>query len=244
MAMTVHLNERLWQELQADPQAHAELVAHLATPCDACEAFLGGQLDELDGAADAALLKLSPAQAPALDELAFRRVMNRVKAPPRRASWVTGLSIAAGLVLGVVAWRAQVATAKPELLKGSTNLELELSAALTLPDGTAQPVEPRMLVPSSGTLVFRTHANEPVPATVWVQREGKAPEPLAHVSLEAGTQELKGDAGLVGFSLDGEHGDLRIWVVAGSSRSPLEVERALESSPSAGAVSGVSVQVR
>jgi len=222
--MTVHLDAARWQALQAGRDD--ALLAHIEEGCETCDAFLAS-LPGLDGEVDRALLSLAP-RPPSTDELAWARFR---RAKGAAANWSDpgpghqratprlmrpAAAAAAVLLVTVGAWALRPVPEKtPTGLKGSAHAQLELRAALKSSSGALTPVVDGARVPAGAALVFQVRSGVAGPARLYVQRADAQPVELAQVGLVEGSQELElGEDGLLGFSLRGERGPLKVWLVA------------------------------
>jgi hypothetical protein len=208
--MSPHLDAQRWQALQAGRDE--VLLAHIEEGCETCDAFLES-LPGLDGEVDRALLSLVP-RPPSRDELAWARFRRRQHTTPRLTRWAAAAAAVLLVVLGGWATRRP-----PEQLntglKGSAHTQLELRAALKSAAGALTPVVDGARVPAGAALVFQVRSGLAGPARLYVQRGEAAPVELAQLGLVEGSQELElGEEGLLGFSLRGEHGPLKLWLVA------------------------------
>ena len=214
-----HLNAISLQRLLKNPRDEAELYAHLSEGCEECEAFLA-QTGELDGLTDAVLLsqvKPAAAQDPRADET-FRRI-HAGERPSRR--WVVAL---AAMLLAVVAlFLLRPRGDEDRGLKGAPKLTVELQAVVKQADGALVRVEAGHAVHAGGTLLIRYHASESGTAKLVLVRGGQREE-LGIVSLESGTHDLTREGALVGFSLEGEKGPLKVRVETVESAAELDLE--------------------
>lgn len=218
-----HLTAERHARLLARPKDEPELYAHLQSGCEVCEAFLaahdGGLLG---GAADAALLKVAPRSIAAdpRAEATYQRIRAAVK-PAGMPRWALAL---AAMLLAVVA--TAVLLMRPGAddggLKGPEVVTVELQAVVKSPEGALTRVEPRQTVPGTGTLLIRYHASDAAKGSLVVVRGGKR-ETLGTVELRAGTHDLTRDGALLGVSLEGEHGPLKVRLETVSSVAELEL---------------------
>ncbi len=157
------------------------------------------------------LSRLDTTAAP-LDEVGWQRVRRNLK-PRRSPAWVAvPLAFAATLAI----WVAFPAAPEPDSgLKGTGTTQLELSAAARSPDGTIARVEDGATVAERAVLVFRYHSNVSGPAHLWMRRGQAEPRLLGIVELESGTHELTRSGDVVGVSLEGEVGDVAVWMTPG-----------------------------
>jgi hypothetical protein len=215
-----HLDAASWHALQNhEPAAVAYFARHLATPCEACEAFLietSGQ-DDLDALADEALVAAA-GSPPREDALGWERVRRRAF-PSKARTWGAGLgalAAAAALVALVVTTSAgrQGELGSSERVKGSAPRVLEVTAAAQLPDGRVLPVAEGQALPPEAVVLLRYHTSEATEAVLLREVPGEAPRVLGRFSLEPGTHELEEASGLVGVSLEGDSGELTLTLVA------------------------------
>lgn len=208
--MTDHLDAARWQALQT--RRDDALLAHVQEGCEVCDAFLA-TVPGLDGEVDRALLSLAPRE-PSTDELAWAR-QRRAQRPAPRLFIYAAAAAAAVLVAGGVWMLLPAVQPSNTGLKGSRSAQVELRAALQSPDGALAPVSDGARVSARANLVFQVRSSLSGPARLFVQRGDAAPVELAQVGLVEGAQELElGEDGLLGFSLRGEHGPLKLWLVA------------------------------
>jgi hypothetical protein len=209
--MMQHLTKTSLQALLAGSDPAPELLAHLESGCEHCDAFLA-QSAALDGEVDAVLLVPEVLEQSPLDELGWRRLRSRMRRGP--SVWVLVATLAAAASLAIVVTRPEAPVPTGE--KGSGALaSLGLTAAAQRPDGSLVPVLQGGVVTSDETLVFEATVDAPTDATLWVQRGHASPEALGVVTLSAGTHALRAADALLGFSLSGERGPLVLWLVSG-----------------------------
>ncbi|MFT3706236.1 MAG: hypothetical protein QM817_01090 [Archangium sp.] len=222
-----HLDARTWSALQQAPEP--ALLAHVAEGCEQCDAFLAS-LPGFEGQLDAALLRACPSKRNDDSELAWAR-FRRLSRPRLAANlvMVAAALFAVMMVGSALAWRST----HPFGLKGDGPATLDLRAAARATNGEVVALEPGASVRSTATLVFRVESTVAGQGQLFVQRGAAKPELLAQVRLDGGVQELdRGGDGLLGFSLQGEHGPVSVWLVA--SEEPLSTARALEAILSGG----------
>jgi hypothetical protein len=161
----------------------------------------------------------------------------------------TAMALVAGLVVVVGVTLAFQPGRQPlwDGLKrsGSLGPTLQLSAARRQPDQSFQRLDDGARLTSRSVLILRATSSIDGPARVYLQRASQAPVEVGEVALQAGTHELQTDAGLLGVTLDGERGAVKVWVVVGEV--PFSGVLALEAISSQGsrelAAASVSVQV-
>lgn len=202
-----HLNAERLQRLLKDPRQEGELYAHLANGCDECEAFLAAS-PCLDGLTDVALLSSAPAAGARADDPRAEETFRRIRPARTRRRWLVAL---AAMLLAVVAVWLLRGRDDDRGLKGLLKVQVELQAVVKGPAGELTRLAPGQAVAPGGTLLLRYHASESAPATLVIQR-GERREVLGTVQLEAGTHDLTRDGALLGISLEGEHGPVRIRV--------------------------------
>jgi len=219
-----HLDAARWAALQT--KRDDALLAHLATGCDACDAFIAALPD--DGEVDRVLLSLAP-RAPSTDELAWARFrrQDRRAPPPRKVVFAAAALVLLGVTALAFSPSEKTDTPPYTGLKGSAHGELELRAALKSSGGVLTPVDDGAAVPSRAALVFQVRSTVAGPARLFIQRGDATPVELTQLGLVQGAQELEnGEDGLLGFSLSGERGPVSVWLVA--AEAPTSVETALE----------------
>ncbi len=224
-----HLTETTLRELLQGAAPSREVLEHLETECEQCDALLA-EHPAFDGEVDALLLRgVDTAGAP-LDELGWRRLRSRLRGTSRWY-WLAA-PLAAAAVLSVVFVRSSQSA--PDLDAGEKGspavIGLELTAAFQTADGRFERVEPGGTVSANGALVFKATVSKPTRATLWVQRAHRPAERFGDLSLEPSNDYLESTPGkLLAFSLQGEEGPLTVWLVApaGISRSPEETLAAL-----------------
>jgi hypothetical protein len=156
------------------------------------------------------------------------------------------LALAAGLVLAVgVGLKVRSDAPSWNGMKGSRGPGLELTAARKrLDDGFAR-LDDGARLQKDAVLVFRANSTIEGPARVYLQRGNAAPVEVGETALRAGPQEIQTDTGLLGVTLEGEHGDVAVWVVVGEA--PFTGDAALNAINSLGTpelgVARVRVQV-
>lgn len=229
---SAHLTVETWKAMRAAPRDHQALLAHLEAGCDQCDEFLATQVDEFDGVTDQALLSLAPVSEAPLDELGWRRLNKRLAQPPRRtALWAMGaLAAAALLTVGGLALRHE--SGGWNGLKGSRGPALELAAARRKADNAFVRLDDGATLRNDSVLVFRATSTVDGPARVFLQRAHELPVEVGATELQAGTHELQNDTGLLGVTLEGEHGEVSVWVVAGET--PFSRDAALSAIDSLG----------
>jgi hypothetical protein len=262
-----HLDAASWAALQArEPAAVAHFAAHLAAPCEVCEAFLQGAPDaaELEALADEALVGLAPEQEDPGAELGWARVRRAIApeapaAAPRRPAALrrrlpafAGLAAAAALALVVVRvapWREDARYAE-DGIKGARPVALLLSAAAQLPDGRVVPVSEDSVLPPEAVVVLRYEAQAAGQALLVTQAQGAAPRALGSFTLTPGSHDLTDAEGeLAGVSLEGERGLFTLALLAAVpgarlSESPEALSAALEGTADTATVASLHVEVR
>lgn len=238
---TRHLTAASWAALQADPASDRSLVEHVAAGCDECDQVIASQVDALDGELDRALLSLAPRAPQPLDEVGWQRLRKslRPKAPVRR--WfVAGAALAAMLSVFVARSVSTSPTSptpasRPDGVKGSTGSQgpqLQLAAARKRSTDSFVRLDDGASLSAGSVLVFQATSTIEGPARVFLQRSSGAPLEVGVTALKAGTHELQTDTGLLGVTLDGEQGDVTVWVVVGET--PFSAEAAISAIGSKG----------
>jgi hypothetical protein len=231
-----HLDAQTLSALSArEPEAVAYFREHLASPCDICEEFLAQHsgLEALDGRVDATLLRLAPPREAPLDEVGWRRLQRRLRAPTPLRRWVgAAAAMAACLLGGVLVPRMMNPGPEPTRpgVKGSSRITLELMAAVRSEEGRLMRLDPGARVRSEDVLILRYHSTETGSALLFQEMEGARPELLGSFRLEAGTHDLEGPQGLTGVNFSEEQGQVTLWLVAspaGEELSPEEIRDAL-----------------
>lgn len=239
--MSPHLDAARWAALQATRDD--ALLEHLASGCEACDAFLAA-LPGADGDIDRVLLSLAP-RAPSTDELAWARFRRRQQQPARRARVFAAAAALVALVAGGLLWRAEppVPVDPWTGLKGSGQDALELRAAVKGARGALTPIDDGQAVSSAAALVFQVRSPMAGPARLFIQRGDGLPVELTQLGLVQGAQELeRGDEGLLGFSLAGERGPVSVWLVA--AEVPMSVDTALDAIKAGGDAGVVVAKLR
>ncbi|MCE9668185.1 hypothetical protein LY474_10200 [Myxococcus stipitatus] len=241
-----HLDDEALRALaHREPEAVSYFREHLATECEACECFLATHAgpDLLDGQVDALLLGLAPRRPePALDEVGFARIRQRLKAHrPGARRWGLAVGALAACLLAVVLLPRlrQPAPGEDTGASGGGGIKgpqgrvaLELVAVVARgPDGALRRLDPDDTVGPGDVLLLRYHATEAGTALLLEQRGDTEPFLLGRFPLSAGTHDLQGPQGLAGVSLEGEEGPVTLWLVAvpgGLDPSLEQVRAALE----------------
>jgi hypothetical protein len=243
-----HLDAASWRALLEAPRPDGPLLEHLAAGCEVCDAFLATHVDELDGAVDRALLRLGPVRLGELDEVGWMRLQRRLGAGAvRTRRRVIGAALAASLVVAL-----GLSLVRPGKGQGWDGLKrsasmgptLQLSAALRHSDQAFVRLDDGARLSAGAVLVLRATSSIDGPARVFLERAGQAPIEVGQVAMRAGTHELQTEAGLLGVTLEGERGEVRVWVVVGEA--PFSAETALEAiaSPHGGDVVAASIRVQ
>lgn len=235
---TRHLTAASWAALQTDPASDRSLVEHVAAGCDECDQVIASQVDALDGELDRALLSLAPTAPQPLDEVGWQRLRKSLRAKsPTRRFFVVGAALAA--MLSLFAARslitAPAADSRPDGLKGSTGSQgpqLQLAAARKRSTDSFVRLDDGASLSAGSVLVFQATSTIEGPARVFLQRSNGAPLEVGVTALKAGTHELQTDTGLLGVTLDGEQGDVTVWVVVGET--PFSAEAAISAIGSKG----------
>jgi hypothetical protein len=212
-----HLNDQdLRAALAGNREVARRLAAHLAQPCEACEAYLQSATDLLEGEIDALLLSArEPPQAP-LDELGFARVMRALRVRRTGDAAAAALGMAASLLL-VAGLTWQPSTAE---VKGVPTISVELSAVARSEDGVLRRVDPGSVMSDGDVLLLRYHATESAKALLLEQVPDGNPAPLGAFELLPGTHDLERSGTLAGVSLAGLSGPVTFWLLASSTDTP------------------------
>ena len=218
-----HLTPETLQAVLAGTEGDAALLAHLEAGCDACDAVMEHSAP-LDAAVDVALLRLAPPRigaAPPTPDPA-----PPVPRPPRPPGVALLGAPAAALTVGGLWWQRPADT---DGLKGAPlPPAIELSAAVRARDGSFRPLGAGDFVSARDTLVFRAQTSLAAEGLLLLQRGSARPEVLGPVHLTGGPQLLQGADGLLGVSLEGEQGEVTLWLVAGpQAPSPAEAVAAI-----------------
>ncbi|HVE86467.1 MAG TPA: hypothetical protein VND93_26605, partial [Myxococcales bacterium] len=155
-------------------------------------------------------------------------------------------AVAASLWLLVLSPRPAPSPEWAQVKGGPSAGLLELSAAVVSRSGEVSPLAPGGRARATDTLVLRYRAERPGPAYLL---ESSAPgqlRPLGQFTLQAGTHDLSDGGGVSGVSLDGDRGEVRLWLV--QAGGPLTEQSAVEAvlHPASGGdvvVAGFSVRV-
>ncbi len=222
-----HLTTETWKAMLADPDAHAAMFEHVAAGCEVCDAVLAATTDALDGQVDRALLSLQPRlQTQPLDELAwarFRKANRTSSVAPAASSgrFLAGLVVAlAAALVAIVSITPPTTSAAWNGLKGSsltTGPALSLQTALRQKDNTFLRLDDGTRVSPSSVMVFRATSSIEGPARVFLQRGSATPVEVGQTAVRAGTFDLQNDTGLLGVTLEGEVGEVSVWVVVGET---------------------------
>jgi hypothetical protein len=231
--MTAHLTQARFSEMVQHPEAHAELLAHVAEGCEACDAFLAAHSDAFDGPVDALLLSLAPRPAQR-DDVAWARLRRTLKRPSSSRRWPLVAAVAAALAVavGVGLWQSPPADDAGVGVKGVGAPRLELQAAVRGEGGRFEALAAGQRVPPGGVLVFRARSSVDGLGRVFLQRGEEPPKELGAVRVRAGVHELERDGGLLGVDLSGEAGRVTVWVVA--SEAPVTAAEAFTALQSGG----------
>lgn len=247
-----HLDATSWRALLEQASSGGvstrdALVQHLSAGCEVCDAFLAAHVDDFDGELDRVLLRLTPvAQAP-LDEVGWMRIRRRLKggtAPIRRWIAVGSLAAAVTLVTGAVVLNS---SSHPENrtsngIKGRVGGPmLEVAAALRTGDGAFVRLDDGAHLRRDAVLVFRAESSVDGLARIYLQRGSDPPTEIGEAELRAGTHEIRTDTGLLGVSLEGERGDLNVWIVVGDG--PFSSEAAVRAIQSGGSAELATARV-
>jgi hypothetical protein len=242
--MERHLDDVAVRALEAkDAQAVAHFREHLSQPCARCEEYLANapaRLWWLEAEADRLLHIHGVLAMPSYsDTNGFRAVRRAMRARRMRkalaASLGAALAVAAALVLVLAVPRSNGPGPAYAGVKGQESGLLELSAVVVSRSGATSPVAPGGLARAGDTLVLRYRADQPGLAYLLKAGPGGRPEVLGQFALAAGVHDLSDAGGVSGVSLEGEQGEVRLWLV--QCAAPLtasQVEGAVEHPGTAG----------
>jgi len=232
--MERHLDDAAIRALEAkDGQAVAHFRDHLSRPCAQCEQYLANapaRLWWLEAEADRLLhIHGALAMPAANDTTGFRAVRRAMRARRMRKALVATLAGAAAIAAAlVIAFAVPRGGARPEYtgVKGQESGLLELSAVVVSRAGVTSPVGPGGRARPGDTLVLRYRADQPGPAYLLKAGPDGQPQVLGQFALSAGTHDLSDSGGVAGVSLEGEQGEVRLWLV--QALRPLTAEGALD----------------
>lgn len=215
-----HLDDDAWRRLLANPGEAQDALAHLAEGCERCDAFVLARVPALDGEVDRALLHLVSHSAKGVDDLTWARLRHRLRATPApRRRWPLAMGLAAAMVLSVtsvlVGSRAHDELSASHVKGRSTGPTLELAVAVRDGEGRFQRLEDGARVTPNAVLVFRAESSVEGPARVYLQRGAGDPQEIGETEVRAGQHEVRTETGVLGVSLDGERGEVTVWIVAG-----------------------------
>jgi len=226
--MERHLDDAAVRALEAkEAQAVAHFRDHLSRPCARCEEYLANapaRLWWLEAEADRLLHIHGALAMPAAgDTTGFRAVRRAMRARRMRkalaASIAGAVALAAALVLVLRVPRAAGPEDAFTGVKGQESGLLELSAAVVSRSGATSPVGPGGRAHAGDTLVLRYRAEQPGPAYLLKAGPDGQPRVLGRFALSAGTHDLADSGGVSGVSLEGEQGEVHLWLV--QSAAPL-----------------------
>jgi hypothetical protein len=246
--MERHLDDRAIRALEAkDAQAVAHFRDHLSRPCAQCEQYLANapaHLWWLEAEADRLLhihgALAMPASADAAGFRSVRRAMRARRMRKALAATLAGaVAIAAALLIVLAVPRGGAPGSQDLGIKGQASALLELSAVVVSRSGATSPVSPGGRAHPGDTLVLRYRADQPGVAFLVEESPGGSPKVLGQFALSAGTHDLADSGGVAGVSLEGERGDVHLWLV--QSSGPMTAEGALDAVRQPAKVAGASV---
>lgn len=232
-----HLTPETLQAVLAGTDGDAALLAHLEAGCETCDAALA-HCAPLDADVDVTLLRLAPPRIGAARPTP--QPAPPVPQPTRLPRAAMLVAAAATLTVGAWWWPRGA----DDGLKGAPlPPAIELSVAVRARDGAFHPLGAGEAVSARDTLVFRAQTSLAAEGLLLLQRGSARPEVLGAVHLTGGPQLVQGDDGLLGVSLEGEQGDVTLWLVAGP-RAPSPAEAVAAIAFPAPTLTRVPVRVR
>lgn len=246
--MDRHLDDAAIRALEAkDAKAVAHFRDHLSAPCAQCEEYLANApagLWWLEAEADRLLHLHGALSLPAAnDTTGFRAVRRAMRARRMRKALVASLAgamaIAAALVIVLAVPRAGGPGPGYTGVKGQESGLLELSAVVVSRSGATSPIGPGGRAHAGDTLVLRYRADQPGLAYLLKAGPDGRPQVLGEFALSAGTHDLSDSGGVSGVSLEGEQGEVRLWLV--QSSRPLTADGAVEAVRHPADAAGTSV---
>lgn len=223
-----HLDAAQYRALLTDPsRLTPELRAHLGTGCPTCAEGLAGSasVDPLDGPADAALLRSTPAAA--ASEREFEAIYARVGAK-KRGSFRIPFGIAAGLAVAVIASAVVLRPSPVEKpgwdgQKGAASLSITSSFAVVRPGGKVERGVRGAAYPPDAALAVRVELPRPLRVSLVRVGPGASEVLLLNAALPAGVHDLQKDGAPLGISLKDQLGTQHV-AVLGSERELSEKE--------------------
>lgn len=245
--MDRHLDDVALRALEArDAQSVAHFRDHLSRPCAECEAYLAdapARLWWLEAEADRLLHLHGALSAPAHDTSGFHAVRRAMRARRLRKalafSLAGAIAVAAALVLTVAVPRSGGPGRPYAEVKGPESGLLELSAAVVSRGGATAPIGPGGRAHPGDTLALRYRADRAGPAYLVKSGPDGRPVALGAFALSAGTHDLSDPGGVAGVSLEGEQGEVHLWLV--QSTGPLTASGAVDAVQHPTVAAGASV---
>jgi hypothetical protein len=164
----IHLDKERWADLLAGrvpPTERPAILAHLESPCEACEQFLAqaaerGEVDALDGLIDEALTSLSQKEQQLMDEVAFARFERAMRLRGARRLIRPLIAVAAVLIAAIFVQRTPSPTSREKGVgpQGEASVRIE---ALRSREGKVEPLSSRAEVRPGDALVFEIELDRP-----------------------------------------------------------------------------------
>ncbi|GAO04148.1 hypothetical protein [Anaeromyxobacter sp. PSR-1] len=234
-----HLTEPVYAQLirgELPPDEAAAWARHLATGCDACEAFLAArpEPDALDARADRALAALGPPGAPGND-LEYRRIEQRLAAEARGAGRLRlprpALAVAAGVVAAGLAglWLASRAPERPGRPEWTGEKGMGAAPAavpvrlrfLVIAGGAGAPSVEKgvsgQAVPAAASLQFEVELGRAAQVALARAAPGRLPEVFFRASLPAGRTVVAVEGRPAAYPLADLSGPQRFVAIASSA---------------------------
>ncbi len=250
-----HLTPESWLRLRRgalEPHERASLLAHLADPCEACDAAADAADDlALDCAVDAALARVSTAPPPDTTRMLAveRRVLRSLTPRPRLSPWLAlvPLAAAAGAAFLTLTPALGPTRAATQQLKGPAAPPSLTAVASLRPGAPLEPLSTQPAWPTTAELFFTYTLGEA--AYVYLARVGgdgsiEAFYPPIGVPARlepAGTRALTVAGTVHGYSLQALSGRQRFTVLA--SPSPLRQDELAAALRAAAPLSVVELEV-
>lgn len=233
----MHLDPRTYEGLLAGtlPAGEARALAeHLATDCEVCERFLAERTgtDALDGRSDAAIDRAFPPGPLPDDDLAFARVLRRLRAGggARRRLLVTGAIAASLLAVAVAATLLRRSSPAGEAWNGVKGARVDgpvvrLRFARLGASGEAVAGKSGDRIDRGASLVFEVEsARGGEVALARVTSDGTV-EPLWQERVAPGKTVVGSGGRAAGYPL-ADRGSQRFVVVEGERLDPAQIEAA------------------
>jgi hypothetical protein len=231
--MERHLDDAAIQALEGkDAKAVAYFRDHLSKPCIQCEEYLANapsRLWWLEAEADRLLHIHGALCMPAAnDTTGFHAVRRALRARRMRKALAATLAGVAAAAAAVLLFFAVPRAGGPEYtgVKGPESGLLELSAVVVSRSGTTAPIATGGRARPGDTLVLRYRADQAGLAYLVKAGPDGRPQALGQFALSAGTHDLADKGGVAGVSLEGEQGEVHLWLV--QSSGPLAAAAAVE----------------